>query len=246
MVKSSRQSKNEAQRVSHFTDGVGTKIEVKDVEDIQDRAIFLSDEIKPTNFDGYNREKAQVQDHFGNTAQYIKFVNASIKEKHKMIQNIHEKHKQFDDEIDSLRFNQPRPKERLDQMKYREIKALDIIDTLQHLEKERDEIKHKKEHLQKQFNNSETELIKKDKQISEVKAELEYWKEKEISKIQSESPTNNAADQIQNELKKLTEKKDKEDIVKVLTTLVNQLGLKNEDIINAVRTAKKEIVQSGA
>lgn len=243
MVKSTRQTKNDSQRVSHFTDGIGTKIEVKDVEDIQNRSIFLADESRPTNLEGYNREKLAVQDHFGNTAQYIKFVNASIKEKHQKIQNIHEKHKQFDNEIDSLRFDQPRPKEKLDQMKYREIKALDIIDTLQHLEKEREDIKHRKEHFQKQFNNSETELMKKDKQISEIKAELEFWKEKERAKIQCESPEKNATEQIHNQLKILTEKKDKDDIVKVLGVLVNQLGLKNEDVVDALRNAKKEIVQ---
>ncbi len=235
-MKNQRQRRDEKQRVSHFTEGVGTKIEVKDAEDVQ-RSIILGEEgAKPTNFEGYTLEKDKVKDHFGNTAQYIKFVNASIQEKHKRIQSIHDKHKQFEDEIDSLRFDQPRPKERLDQIKYREIKALDIIDTLQHLEKEREEIQYKKEHLEKQCNKSEEELILKNKQIAEVKAELEFWRKKEIEKEKKQDIENDPVNQIQHKIRILAEKKHRGDIVKVLDNLVNQLGLKETDIQEAIKS----------
>ncbi len=234
-MKNQRQRRDEKQRVSHFTEGVGTKIEVKDAEDVQ-RSIILGEEVKPTNFEGYTLEKDKVKDHFGNTAQYIKFVNASIQEKHKRIQSIHDKHKQFEDEIDSLRFDQPRPKERLDQIKYREIKALDIIDTLQHLEKEREEIQYKKEHLEKQCNKSEEELILKNKQIAEVKAELEFWRKKEIEKEKKQDIENDPVNQIQHQIRILAEKKHRGDIVKVLDNLVNQLGLKETDIQEAIKS----------
>ena len=231
-----QRKRDENQRVSHFTDGVGTKIEVKDAEDVQRSIILGEEEAKPTNFAGYTLEKEKVKDHFGNTAQYIKFVNASIKEKHKKIQNIHDRQKQFEDEIDSLRFDQPRPKERLDRIKYKEIKALDIIDTLQHLEKEREEIKHRKEHFEKQFNNSEKDLIFKNKQIAEVQAELEFWRKNEIEPEQNRGPENDPVSQIQNQIKILAEKKHKDEIVKVLDNLVNQLGLKDSEIVDAIKS----------
>lgn len=208
---------------SHIS-GVGEKIEAADVLDIQDRTITFKNEYDEpsTNFELYEEEKKSVKDHVGNTAQYLKFINESMKEKMRKLEKIYENQKKFQEVIDSLRGPDSKSKSELDLLRYKDIKSQDVIQAVKHLEAERDTIRVKMEHYASLVSHSQIELIEKDKQIAELKAESEILSRREgISK--KLEPEVDPVMVIKNKLKELGIDKNSEEFKKVLGSLLGQV-----------------------
>ncbi len=64
---------------TRITTGIGEKIEDVAVMDVQDRSItFNKNETVVTKEEDYKEKNEEFKDHFGTTAQYVKFVNAHL------------------------------------------------------------------------------------------------------------------------------------------------------------------------
>lgn len=208
---------------AHIT-GVGEKIDTADAMDIQDRSITFKNEmgVPQTNFEAYEEEKNKVRDHVGNTAQYLKFVNESFKEKRMKLNKIYENQKKFQDELDALRGPESRSKEQLDGIHYKDIKSKDIQQAVKHLEVERENIRKKMDHFASMVSHAQIELIEKDKQIAELKAEYEILVRREQNHKTVEQEVDPVT-LIKNKLKELGIENNSAEIKSVVDSLMNQL-----------------------
>ena len=225
-----RKRDNSEDEWSHLTKGAGEKIDATDAMDITDRSITFKNEfgVPITNFELYEEEKEKVQDQVGNTAQYIKFANESIREKKNKMDKIQELQKKFQDDIDALQGN-VKAKEDLDKIRYQDIKACDIEQALTYMQKERNALKKKMDHHAQQVSRSQLDLLEKDKEIANIKAELEVLKQNApIEEKKPEIPEDPIED-LKNKLNKIGDDKEKEEILKNLKSLVNKL---NSDEVN--------------
>lgn len=211
---------------AHVT-GAGEKIEVADAMEVQDRSITFKNQYgeASTNFEIYEEEKEKMNDEVGNTAQYLKFVNESIMEKKRRLDMFHERQRKFQEEIDSLQFYQPKTKEQLDKIKYKDIKADDIEATIKFLENEREEIKKKMDYFASQVSRTQSDLIEKDKQIAQIKAELVLIQKKEAMQIQQKEE--DPIEAIKKQLESLRNKEEAKKILQSVNSLVERMHAEN-------------------
>ena len=213
---------------SHTTGGVGEKIEVKDILDVQDRSLTFGDEenIPETNYDLYREERAKVEDDMSNTSQYIRFANESIKQKRDRLEAFNEKQIKFQEEINALRTEKPKTRDELNKTKYKEIQSSDIQRALQFLEIDRKQIKQKIEHFSIQLSHGKSDLIEKDKQIEDIKAELDIMRKRESIQKQSKPVEQDPIEIIKSKINSLAENKDKKEILDEVNSLLSQLKSK--------------------
>ena len=213
---------------SHTTGGVGEKIEVKDILDVQDRSLTFGDEenIPETNYDLYREERAKVEDDMSNTSQYIRFANESIKQKRDRLEAFNEKQIKFQEEINALRTEKPKTRDELNKTKYKEIQSSDIQRALQFLEIDRKQIKQKIEHFSIQLSHGKSDLIEKDKQIEDIKAELDIMRKREGIQKQSKPVEQDPIEIIKSKINSLAENKDKKEILDEVNSLLSQLKSK--------------------
>ncbi len=213
---------------SHTTGGVGEKIEVKDILDVQDRSLTFGDQenIPETNYDLYKEERAKVEDDMSNTAQYIRFANESIKQKRDRLEAFNEKQIKFQEEINALRTEKPKTRDELNKTKYKEIQSSDIQRALQFLEIDRKQIKQKIEHFSIQLSHGKSDLIEKDKQIEDIKAELDIMRKREGIQKQSKPVEQDPIEIIKSKINSLAENKDKKEILDEVNSLLSQLKSK--------------------
>ena len=165
---------------SRVTAAVGEKIEAADIMDIQDRSItFNQNEAETTKEEDYKEKNEEFKDHFGNTAQYVKFVNAHLQAKKSRLEKLKSEKEQFEKEIASLKSADKKTKSDLDLLNYKEIKSDDVRKVLTAIEKERQEAKAKVEHFSSRLKEANDHLLQKNKQMEEVKSELAAVKIKE-------------------------------------------------------------------
>jgi len=210
---------------AHATGSVGEKIEVKDILDVQDRSLTFGDEenIPETNFDLYQEEKLKVEDDMSNTSQYIRFANESIKLKQVRIDTFNEKQRKFQEEVDALRTEKPKTREELNKTKYTEIQSSDIQRALQFLEIDRKQIREKIEHFGTQLSHVKSDLIEKDKQIEDIKAELDVMRKREGVKKQSKLVEPDPIEIIKSKINSLADNKDKKEILDEVNSLLSKL-----------------------
>ena len=224
---------------------VGSKIEIADAMDVQDRSITFGNEYgePSTNYESYEDEKERVKDDVGNTAQYLKFVNESLKEKKERLENFHKRQQKFEEDIMALQGDQPKTREHLNEIKYKDIKTSDIEQTLYYLQKDRDEIRKKLDHFTSQVSHAQMDLIEKDKQIAEVKAEMEIIKRREMIRQEIERK----ADPVQllkQRLQNVGDNKKSEEVLQAVSSLVQTLKESNsstdiESILKSLKEASK-------
>ncbi len=143
----------------------------------------------------------------------------------------------------ALQGDQPKTRERLNEIKYKDIKTSDIEQTLYYLEKDRDEIRKKLDHFTAQVSHSQMDLIEKDKQIAEVKAEMEIVKRREMIRQEVERK----ADPIQllkQKLQNVGDDKKSEEVLQAVSSLVQTLKENNsstdiESILKSLKEASK-------
>lgn len=213
---------------SHTTGSVGEKIEVKDILEVQDRSLTFGDQenIPETNYDLYKEERAKVEDDMSNTAQYIRFANESIKQKRDRLEAFNEKQIKFQEEINALRTEKPKTRDELNKTKYKEIQSSDIQRALQFLEIDRKQIKQKIEHFSIQLSHGKSDLIEKDKQIEDIKAELDIMRKREGIQKQSKPVESDPIEIIKSKINSLADNKDKKEILDEVNSLLSQLKSK--------------------
>ena len=225
---------------SHIAKSVGEKIDDGDVMEIQDRAITFNDgNYVKTKEEIYRDKSDDFKDRFGNTAQYLKFVNAHLMEKKNYLDKILTEKDRFDNDIAALNPNQT-TKEQLDKLDYNKVKTGDIKIVLKHIQNERDLIKEKIEHFTRQISQANEELSNKNKQIDEIKIELTYVETIENSNKSKIEKEEDVAEGIQKELKSLAPNNESEKIFGAINSLVVLLNSKNQSTLNELNSVKDE------
>ena len=213
---------------AHAT-GTGKGIEVRDILDVQDRSLTFGDQenIPETNYDMYKEEKERVIDDMTNTAQYIKFANESIKLKKDRLETFNEKQRKFQEEVDSLKTKKLKTREELNNTQFKEIQSSDIKRALEFLEKDRQQIKQKIEHFSAHLSHAKTDLVEKDKQIEEIKAELDMLNKRENIQKQNKAIESDPVEIIKSKIASLADSQDKKQILDEVNSLLSQLKSKN-------------------
>src|SRR3972149_10306977 len=225
---------------SHIAKSVGEKIDDGDVMEIQDRAItFNDDNYVKTNEEIYRDKSDDFKDRFGNTAQYLKFVNAHLMEKKNYLDKILTEKDRFDNDIAALNPNQT-TKEQLDKLDYNKVKTGDIKIVLKHIQDERDLIKEKIEHFTRQISQANEELSNKNKQIDDIKTELTFVETIENSNKSKIEKEDDVVGDIQKELKSLAPNNESEKIFGAINSLVVLLNSKNQATLNELNAVKDE------
>jgi len=227
---------------SRYESAVGEKILSEEIFAVPERAItFDRNKIVKTKEDDYKEKADSFKDKFGNTAQYLKFINAHLAEKKNYLDNILAEKDKFDDVIISLNPNLV-TKEQLDSKNYNNVKAEDVRKVLEQIEKERDLIKEKLEHFSSQINVANEALINKNKQIDEIKTELslvELTEDKQI-KNEKENMTLGIMQQGTSTAGQITES---EKIFGAINSLVVLLNSKNQTTLNELKSVKSEFAK---
>ncbi len=219
---------------------VTEKIESGEVLDIQDRAITFNDEnYVSTKEEDYKVESEKFKEKFGNTAQYLKFVNAHLAEKNNHLNKILEDKDKFYEDIAALN-PELMTKDQLDKKNYNNLKVEDVKKVLSHVQEERDAIKEKIEHFSSQINLAKNELETKNMQVENIKSELLFSEASENMEEAHVDETKNATDAIQKDLKNLASKNESEKIFGAINSLIVLLNSKNESTVNELKSVKSE------
>ena len=226
---------------SHIAKSVGEKIDSGDeVMEIQDRSITFNDgNYVKTKEEIYRDKSDDFKDRFGNTAQYLKFVNAHLMEKKNYLDKILTEKDRFDNDIAALNPNQT-TKEQLDKLDYNKVKTGDIKIVLKHIQDERDLIKEKIEHFTRQISQANEELSNKNKQIDDIKTELTFVETIENSNKSKIEKEDDVVGDIQKELKSLAPNNESEKIFGAINSLVVLLNSKNQATLNELNAVKDE------
>jgi len=224
---------------TNLNDGVDEKIDPDEILDIQDRAItFNTDKIVKTTEDKYKEKLNEFKDGFGNTAQYLKFVNAHLANKKEHLDKILAAKDQFANDIAILN-PELLTKEQLDNKNYNKLKSDDIRSVLEHLEEEKDMIKEKIEYFTSKISQGNEEIENKNKQLSQFKSELTHAEMIEDS-VKSKIKKEDDGVDIQKQLKSITSKNESEKIFGAINSLVVLLNSKNQATLNELSLVKSE------
>jgi len=228
---------------TNLNDRVDDEIEPGEILDIQDRAItFNADKIVKTIEDKYKEKSIEFKDGFGNTAQYLKFVNAHLANKKEHLDKILAAKDQFANDIAILN-PELLTKEQLDNKDYNKLKSDDIRSVLEHLEEEKDTIKEKIEYFTSKISQGNEELENKNEQVSQIKSELTYAEmidDSVKSKIEKED---GGVEDIHKELKSIASKNESEKIFGAINSLVVLLNSKNQVTLNELSLVKSEFTK---
>ena len=225
---------------TNLNDKTDDKMDPGEIMDIQDRAItFNADKIVKTTEDKYKEKSIEFKDGFGNTAQYLKFINAHLANKKEHLDNIIAAKDQFSRDIAILN-PELLTKEQLDNKNYNKLKSDDIRIVLEHLEEEKDLIKEKIGYFTSKVSQGNEEFENKNKQISQIKSELTYAEmidDSVESKIEKEG---DGLEDINKELKSIASTNESEKIFGAINSLVILLNSKNQATLNELSLVKSE------
>jgi len=225
---------------TNLNDRVDDKIDPGEILDIQDRAItFNTDKIVKTTEDKYKEKSIEFKDGFGNTAQYLKFVNAHLANKKDHIDKILAAKDQFARDIAVLN-PELLTKELLDNKNYNNLKSDDIRNVLERLEEEKDILKEKIEFFTSKTAQANEELDNKNNQVIEIKSKIsdtEMTDDSVESKIEKE---HDGVENIQKELKSIASQNESEKIFGAINSLVVLLNSRNQATLNEIKLVKSE------
>jgi hypothetical protein len=223
-----------------LTKSVGEKLDPGEVLEIQDRAITFNDEdVLKTKEEKYKKLSNEFKDGFGNTAQYLKFVNARLANKKDHVDKILAAKDQFAIDIAALN-PELLTKEQLDNKNYNKLKSDDVRGVLLHLEEEKDMLKEKIEYFTNKTAQANEELGEKNIQVVEIKSKIS---DTEITDESAESKTEkeyDGVDDMQNELKSMASQNESEKIFGAINSLVVLLNSKNQATLNEISLVKSE------
>ncbi len=209
--------------------------------DIQDRTItFNKDEASTTKEKEFKNKSEEFKDHVGNTAQYLKFVNAHLAAKQSKLIELKKQSEDFEKEVSKLKPQDQRSKSDLDLINYKEIKSDDIRKVLSILEKDQDEARSKVEHFSAKLSQANEELEKKNSEMDNVKSELTNIKNNELSQKNETTREENTMGTIHKELSSLDSKGETGKIYGAINSLVVLLNSKNQETLNELNSIKSE------
>ena len=225
---------------TNLNEGLDEKIDPGEILDIQDRAItFNTDKIVKTTEDKYKEKSIEFKDGFGNTAQYLKFVNAHLANKKDHIDKILAAKDQFAIDIAALN-PELLTKEQLDNKNYNKLKSDDVRSVLEHLEEEKDILKEKIEYFTSKTSQANQELENKNKQVSEIKSEMSYTEMMDRSVESKIEKENDGVEDIQKRLKSIASQNESEKIFGAINSLVVLLNSKNQATLKEISLVKSE------
>jgi len=223
-----------------LNESVGEKLDPGEVFEIQDRAItFNVDDVLKTKEEKYKQQASEFKDGFGNTAQYLKFVNAHLANKTDHIEKILAEKEKFAKEIADLN-PELATKEQLDNKNYNKLKSYDIRRVLEHLEEEKDVLKEKIEYFGSKTVQANDDLENKNKQVNDIKSELSHLEMMENSVKSKIKKEDDGISAIQKELKSIASKDESEKIFGAINSLVVLLNSKNQSTLNELSLVKSE------
>jgi len=226
---------------AHITAGIGEKLEITDIMDVQDRSItFNQNESVPTKEEDYKIQNETFKDKFSDTAQYLKFVNAHLAEKQLKLDKIKEQRENFEKEIAKLKPDGQRSKSDLDLLNYKEIKSTDVRKVLENIEREREQAQSRVHHFSSKLKLANHDLLTKTKQIDDVKLELSSIKNSEAVQPNEMTKDRDAMKSIHKELSSLKKSRETEKIYGAINSLVVLLNTKNQDTVNELNSIKAE------
>lgn len=225
--------------------GIGEKIQSGDIEEVAARTITFNElEAARTKEEGYKQSSEDFKDGFGNTAQYLKFVNAHLAATKSKLDQLKSKSQQFEKELSTLKPSHAKTKDELDQLNYKEIKSEDVKTILNFLEKEREQAKEKVEHFSSQLAKANEDLKLKEGQLNEIESELASIKNRELAEqeelkaqLEKEKDPMNL---VKKELSELGANKENEKIFGAINSLVVLLNSKNQETVNELNAMKAE------
>ena len=225
---------------TNLNEDLDEKIDPGEILDIQDRAItFNTDKIVKTTEDKYREQSKEFKDRFGNTAQYLKFVNAHLANKKDHIDKIIAAKDQF--AIDIVALNpELLTKEQLDNKNYNKLKSDDVRSVLEHLEEEKNILKEKIEYFTSKTSEANQELENKNKQVSEIKSEMSYTEMMDRSVESKIEKENDGVEDIQKRLKSVASQNESEKIFGAINSLVVLLNSKNQATLKEISLVKSE------
>jgi len=225
---------------SNLNESLEEKMESGEISDIQDRAItFNADKIVKTVEDKYKEQSNEFKDGFGNTAQYLKFVNAHLANKKDHVDKILAAKDQFAIDIAALN-PELLTKEQLDNKNYNKLKSDDVRSVLQQLEEEKDTLKEKIEYFTNKTVQANEELDNKNNQVIVIKSKISDT-EMTVESVESNiEKGNDGVDDIQKELKSIASQNESEKIFGAINSLVVLLNSKNQATLNEISLVKSE------
>lgn len=225
---------------TNLNEDLDEKIDPGEILDIQDRAItFNTDKIVKTTEDKYREQSKEFKDKFGNTAQYLKFVNAHLANKKDHIDKIIAAKDQFAIDIAALN-PELLTKEQLDNKNYNKLKSDDVRSVLEHLEEEKNILKEKIEYFTSKTSEANQELENKNKQVSEIKSEMSYTEMMDRSVESKIEKENDGVEDIQKRLKSVASQNESEKIFGAINSLVVLLNSKNQATLKEISLVKSE------
>ena len=224
-----------------ITAGVGEKIQDADIMDVQDRTItFNQSEAAATKEENYQLQNEEFKDRFGDTAQYLKFVNAHLAEKQSRLDKLKEEREKFEKEVAALKPENQRTKDDLNLINYKEITPVDVRKVLENIEKERDEAQARVQHFSSKLQQANDDLQTKTKEIDEVKSELASIKNSQSEQSTETTKNGDVMKTIHKELSSLGKSDETEKIYGAINSLVVLLNTKNQDTLSELDSIKSE------
>ena len=190
---------------------LGEKIaDDSDMLEATNRKIAFGDLGMPsTNYDIVNEETKIVKDEVGNTAQFLKFLNESLKhntEKIKSIKQSYEDNSLPNQSTHSSIMNEPNLKLAKDE--------------LQLLEAQRQEMTKKISGLLSEIDSIKNEIAKTDNKIIDKRTQIEFFITREENKLQSKNEM--VWDELVSDLKKIKTEESKDKIAKLVNSVMEK------------------------
>lgn len=190
---------------------LGAKIaDDSDMLEATNRKIAFGDLGTPsTNYDIVNEETKIVKDEVGNTAQFLKFLNESLKhntEKIKSIKQSYEDNSSPTKSTHSSIMNEPTVKLAKDE--------------LQLLEAQRQEMEKKISGLLSEIDSIKNDIAKTDNKIIDKRTQIEFLITREENKLQSKNDM--VWDELVSDLKKIKTEESKDEIEKLVNSVMEK------------------------
>ena len=162
-----------------------------------------------TNYEIVNEETKIVKDEVGNTAQFLKFLNESLKHKTEKIKSIKQSYEENSSPTQPTQcsiMNEPNLKLAKDE--------------LQLLEAQRQEMEKKISGLLSEIDSIKNEIGKTDNKIIDKRTQIEFLITREENKLQSKNDM--IWDELVNDLKKIKTEESKDEIAKLVNSVMDK------------------------
>jgi DNA repair exonuclease SbcCD ATPase subunit len=203
---------------AHLADAHGneTKIQAADAADVENRNIFLGKgNDNSTPWEVVTQKTQNLADMTSNISQYVKLVNAYLKEQKSQVTKIQDLKNRFDDEIENLQKDNTQLA-KLNNTPIQEFDAKELQECVVQLTKVRDSRISKINELKKELAKTEEELKNQDKQIDGINEQIKVKQEEDVEKVDNNVVSK---DELIKELSSILKKYDGKIVSNVLSEI---------------------------